>query len=291
MSIPIRTVAVAGASGNLGPAILRQLLAAGFTITALTRADSKSTFPPTIKVVPVDYDSLDSLTAALKGQDALVSTLATLAIGVQIRLIDAAITAGVKRFIPSEFGSNNPVARRLPVFADKVKVQDYLVQKVQEPGNEGFSYTRINNSVFFDWGLKMGFLLGKERYDGGERKFSTTRLETTAKVVAAVLKHAEETKNRDVFVHDAVVTQNQLAALSGKKWEAEDLSTEVLEREAYAELEKEQPNFASTMFGFLKRAVWGEGYGGEFTKVDNEWLGISMMSEKEIEELVKEYVH
>jgi NmrA-like family len=291
MSIPIRTVAVAGASGNLGPAILNQLLAAGFTVTALTRADSRSTFPSAVKVVPVDYDSLDSLTAALKGQDALVSTLATLAIGAQIRLIDAAIAAGVKRFIPSEFGSNNPLARRMPVFADKVKIQDYLVQKVQERGNEGFSHTCIYNSVFFDWGLKIGFLLGKERYDGGERKFSTTRLETIGKAVAGVLKHAEETKNKDIFVHEAVVTQNQLAALSGKKWEAEDVSTDVLEREAYAELGKEQPNFASAMFGFAKRAVWGEGYGGEFTKVDNELLGISMMSEKEIEQLVKEYVH
>ena len=291
MSIPIRTVAVAGASGNLGPAILNQLLAAGFTVTALTRADSRSTFPSAVKVVPVDYDSLESLTAALKGQDALVSTLATLAIGAQIRLVDAAIAAGVKRFIPSEFGSNNPLARRMPVFADKVKVQDYLVQKVQEPGNEGFSYTCVYNSIFFDWGLKIGFLLGKERYDGGERKFSTTRLETIGKAVAGVLKHAEETKNGDVFVHEAVVTQNQLAALSGKKWEAEDLSTDVLEREAYAELGKEQPNFASAMFGFIKRAIWGEGYGGEFTKVDNELLGISMMSEREIEQLVKEYVH
>ena len=291
MSIPIRTVAVAGASGNLGPAILNQLLAAGFTVTALTRADSRSTFPSAVKVVPIDYDSLDSLTAALKGQDALVSTLAILALGAQIRLVDAAIAAGVKRFIPSEFGSNNPLARRMPVFADKVKVQDYLVQKVQERGDEGFSYTCVYNSVFFDWGLKIGILLGKERYDGGERKFSTTRLETIGKAVAGVLKHAEETKNGDVFVHEAVVTQNQLAALSGKKWEAEDLSTDVLEREAYAELGKEQPNFVSAMFGFIKRAIWGEGYGGEFTKVDNELLGISMMSEREIEQLVKEYVH
>jgi hypothetical protein len=291
MSIPIRTVAVAGASGNLGPAVLNQLLAAGFTVTALTRADSRSTFPPAVKVVPVDYDSLDSLTAALKGQDAFVSTVAILAIGAQIRLIDAAIAAGVKRFIPSEFGSNNPLARRLPVFADKVKVQDYLVQKVQERGNEEFSYTCVYNSVFFDWGLKIGFLLGKERYDGGERKFSTTRLETIGKAVAGVLRHAEETKNMHVFVHDAVVTQNQLAALSGKKWEAGDVSTDVAEREAYAELGKEQPNFASAMFGFVKRAIWGEGYGGEFTKVDNELLGISMMSEREIEQLVKEYVH
>ena len=291
MSTPIRTVALAGASGNLGPAILNQLVAENFTVTVLTRADSKATFPAAVKVVRADYESLDSLTYALIGQDAFVSSLASLAIGVQILLIDAAVAAGVKRFIPSEFGSNsrNELARKLPVYAEKVKVQGYLAQKAKE--NEHFTYTCVFNSAFFDWGLKVGFLLGKEMYDGGERKFSTTRLETVGKAVVGVLKHPAETRNRDVYVHEAVVTQRQLAGLSGKKWEAENVSTEVTEREAYAELGKEQPNFGSAMFGFIKRAIWGEGYGGEFPKVDNEMLGISMMSEKEIKELVKQFIH
>jgi hypothetical protein len=168
-------------------------------------------------------------------------------------------------------------------------VQDYLAQKAESSGT--FTYTCIINSAFFDWGLKMGVLPGKEMYDGGERKFSATRLETIGKAVVGVLQHPAETKNRDVYVHEAVVTQKQLAAISGKKWDAASVSTEVAEREAYAELGKEQPNVGAAMFGFLKRAIWGEGYGGEFTKVDNELLGIRMMSEKEIAELVKAYVH
>ena len=293
MSTPIHTVALAGASGNLGPAILNQLLLADFTVTVLTRPDSHSSFPPTVKVVSVDYDSPDSLTSALKGQDALISTLGSLAIGVQVRLIDAAIAAGVKRFIPSEFGSNNrnERARKLPVYAAKVKIQEYLAEKAPESQNAGFTYTCIFTSAFFDLCLKAGFLPGKEMYDGGERRFSTTRLETVGKAVVEVLKHPDETSNRDVYVHDAVVTQKQLAQLAGKKWEAPNVDTAVLEKESYAELGKEQPDFTSAMYGFLKRAVWGEGYGGEFTEVDNELLGIKMMSEKELEDVVKEYVH
>jgi hypothetical protein len=41
----------------------------------------------------------------------------------------------------------------------------------------------------------------------------------------------------------------------------------------------------------MKRAVWGEGYGCEFDKVDNDLLGIRMMNEKEIEGVVREYIH
>jgi hypothetical protein len=44
------------------------------------------------------------------------------------------------------------------------------------------------------------------------------------------------------------------------------------------------------MYGFIKRAVWGEGYGSHFGHVDNELLGIGMMSEREIGEPVKEYI-
>ena len=287
MSSPIRTVAIAGASGNLGPAILDQLLAADFAVTVLTRADSKSTFPSNVKVVKVDYASLDSLTSALQGQDAFVSTLSHTAITGQIRLVDAALAAGVKRFIPSEFGSdtNNALARKLPVYADKVKVQGYIEEKAKE--HHGFTYTGIYTSAFFDWGLRLGLLLGKEKYDGGEQRFSVTRLETIGKAVVAVLQKPQETANRDVYVHDAVVTQNQMAKMSGKEWEAEEVSTEVAEREAYAELEKPQPDFRLALYGFIKRAIWGRGYGGEFTKVDNEMLGLGIMSEEEVQSLVK----
>ena len=103
----IKTVAIAGASGHLGPAVLNTLLAAGiFEVTVFTRVSSNATFPSGAKVIPVDYASMESLTDALRGQDAVVSTLASVSLSAQFLMIDAAIAAGVKRFIPSEFGSN-----------------------------------------------------------------------------------------------------------------------------------------------------------------------------------------
>ena len=288
----IKTVALAGASGNLGPSVLDQLLKANFTVTVLTRADSKSTFPPSVKVARVDYDSSESLTQALQGQDALVSTLASLAVSTQKKVIDAAVAAGVKRILPSEFGSNDlhSKTRGYPVYKPKTEIQEYLV-KLAEEGK--LTYTFIITGPFLDWGVKMGLLLGKS-YDGGETPFSATTLSTIGKAVAASLKEADETKNRAVFVQDAIVTQKQLGAMSekatGQKWEAQDHSTAQIEKDAYAELGKEKPDYRSAMLGFIINAIFRKGYGSEFEHTDNELLGIKMMNEKELEAVVAENV-
>merc|ERR1712098_788130 len=95
----IKNVVLAGASGNLGPAILKALLdSSKFNVTFLTRHESKATFPSAAKVVRVDYSSLQSLTSAFQGQGAIVSTLSALALSDQTRMIDAAIAAKVQEF-------------------------------------------------------------------------------------------------------------------------------------------------------------------------------------------------
>lgn len=72
MSLTIRKVAVAGASGNLGPVFIKALLESGFDVTALTRVSSKATFGEGVNVVRVDYEAQDSLVAALAGHDAVI---------------------------------------------------------------------------------------------------------------------------------------------------------------------------------------------------------------------------
>ena len=72
----INTVAIIGANGNIGGPVLKALIESGdFSITVLTRAGSKSTYPSTVKVTVVDFESVDSLTAAFKGQNAVISTI------------------------------------------------------------------------------------------------------------------------------------------------------------------------------------------------------------------------
>lgn len=127
-----------------------------FKISALSRAESKATFPENVNVKKADYSSHAALVEALTGQDALICTLNDEAAGVQVQLIDAAIEAGVRRFIPSEFGGNEMEAIVPELeggLAGKRAIIDILKQKATEAAGLGreFHWTGVNNGVLFDW--------------------------------------------------------------------------------------------------------------------------------------------
>lgn len=66
----------------------------------------------------------------------------------QLKLVDAAIAAGVKRFIPSEYGCNTAderIRKLVPVFVGKRKVVDYLISKENE-----ISWTAVITGLFAD---------------------------------------------------------------------------------------------------------------------------------------------
>ena len=242
------------------------------------------------------------MTSALKGQDAVISTLGAFAPHLQLNVINAAIAAGVSRIIPSEFGSDNtnPKAKALPVYRDKVAAQDFL-KAAAAKGQ--VTYNLIFNGPILDWGLMVGFLIDAknqkaELYDGGDVPFSATTGASIGKAVIGALSHPEETKNRPVYVQDAVVTQNQLIKLAKKlgqngTWDTKVVETEGLEQSGYVELgklvkgEEADPTWP---YNFIKRAVWGEGFGGQFPKVDNELLGVKGLGEGEISGLIKAFI-
>lgn len=289
---PYRTVAVAGATGNLGPSIIHALVAANYSVTVLSRTTTTN-LPSTVKVVQVDYTSHASMVSALHGIDVLVSTVSNF--GIQPALIDAAIEAGVRRFLPSEFGadsSGNEKTRALPVYADKVRTQEYL--KKQEGD---ISHTLVHTGAFLDWGLEVGFLVNFEKgarcriYDGGDRKVSTTLLADIGKAVVGVLQHPENTKNRAVYVQSAAVSQNELLALAmkhdaGLHVETEAVDLAELEKRSFEELQKKEPDVKKAVYGYICVALFGESSGGLWGNTDNELLGIKELSEEELEAVV-----
>ncbi|RDW63269.1 hypothetical protein BP6252_10814 [Coleophoma cylindrospora] len=293
--ITIKKVAIAGATGKLGSAIITELLRSGlFDITVLTRDPSTHTFPDGLQVVKVDYGNVESLVTPLHGQDALVSAVPTGAILEQRLLIDAAVTAGVKRFIPSEFGCDlkNAKARALPVFTSKVNIEDYL-RELAEKGV--ISYTLIYNGPFLDMGLEYSMFLNfKDRkaeiYDGGDQEFSCIRLATAGKIVRRVLTHPRETADRAVWVKEIDISQNKLLQLAqsltpGEKWEVTYVDTAELEKQCLEQIRDNQDG-PQTMLNLLKCAVFGHGYGSKFEHVHNGTLGIRTITTSDLEELV-----
>jgi NmrA-like family len=67
----------------------------------------------------------------------------------QRTIIDAAVEAGVSRFIPSEFGFDltTPFNSRQPAYKMKVAIEHHLKEVVSS--NPSFSYTLISNGIHF----------------------------------------------------------------------------------------------------------------------------------------------
>ena len=245
----------------------------------------------------MDYGSVQSLTTALAGQDAVVNALGVGAIPreTHLRLVEAAHSAGVQRFIPSEFGSDtaHPLASKIPVFADKVAIIQRLTELSEK--DDQFSYTAIINGALLDWGIERNFLVNFTGpaaliFDGGDVPFSATTLAGAGKAVAGVLQHPSETKNRYVYVAEAVVTQNQLVHLSGLegKIQKTDAKTEDLEEKAYSAVKQSPPDFHTFAVNLLWRAIFGGKFGSLFEKTDNDLLGVKKFSESEVANVVKE---
>lgn len=219
----------------------------------------------------------------------------------QLLLVEAAAKAHVKRFIPSEFGSDtlNEKVRRLPVFADKIAVQNALKKEAAVSG--GMTYTLICTGPFLDWGLEVGFIMDVKSkainlYDGGDCVFSTTSLATIGKTVVATLKHLDQTENRAVYVQDIAMTQRGLLAMAkkavgGDGWTEEVVSVDGLSEQVWAELKKDKPDPGNFVLNVIKMSIWGAGYGGAFVKTDNVLLGIKEMSEAEVQAVVDSQVN
>jgi hypothetical protein len=217
-----------------------------FNTTILSRQNSESKFPPDVKVIRANYDSHESLKTAFQGQDAVISLVGGLALGDQNKLIDAAIAAGVKRFIPSEYGSNTPDKRTrdiVPVFEAKFGTVNYLKSKEKE-----ISWTSIIPGPFLDWGLKVGFLGFHSHsktatlFDDGEAVFSTTNLHQIGVATVKALEHADQTKNQYVYISGFQTTQKEILAVAekvtGAKWTVERVSVKEHIEQARVKLQK-----------------------------------------------------
>ncbi|KAF2484227.1 hypothetical protein BDY17DRAFT_295240 [Neohortaea acidophila] len=244
----IKTVTLLGADGKLGPAILHALLAADFTVTVLKRTSSKSpdnTYPSHVTVRRVSDDfTLDTLVPVLQGQDAVVVTIKGTQTGVQTKLARACVQAGVRRFIPADFGScdsSSAWAQSLvPLFKHKTELRDVLMQLADE--SKAFSWTSLVCGHFFDWSPEFLHVWVRERraetIDGGHAKWSASTLARIGEATARILLRPEETENRVVYVQSFLVSQVEVVRAyeraTDSQWAVKDFESKRYEREEKA---------------------------------------------------------
>lgn len=107
-------ILVAGGTGNLGERIIRDLIKRGAEVRAIVRQETDAEKVEKIKklgaeVIAVDMSNAEELKKACEGVNCVVSALSGLhdvIVEAQTQLLEAAIAAGVPRFIPSDFAAD-----------------------------------------------------------------------------------------------------------------------------------------------------------------------------------------
>lgn len=123
-------------------------------LTAITRPESQSTLPPTLDaVVKASYDDHAGLVSALTGQEVLIITMRAMSPPEnQLRLIDAAVEAGVKFVMPNEYGtdqSNEPVANDTRLGPALSAVRKYI----EDVGKGKTHWISLSCSFWYEFSL------------------------------------------------------------------------------------------------------------------------------------------
>jgi hypothetical protein len=122
---------------------------ANVLVVIRSESTSKSHFPPSAKQVHASFDDVDALAAAFKehGTEVVVSTVGSFGILSQITIADAAKKAGVKLFVPSEYGFATTGVTEEGVLGNKQRVAEHLAAL-------GLPSTRIFVRIAFSAALR-----------------------------------------------------------------------------------------------------------------------------------------
>ncbi|KAH7102517.1 NAD(P)-binding protein [Auriculariales sp. MPI-PUGE-AT-0066] len=226
--------AVAGGAGSLGAFITSELLAQGAKVTVLSSKSADVPAGATLAIV--DYANKDSLVAAIKGAEVVISAVSGPGMAHQPLLVQAAKEAGVKHFVPSEFGMRTtdlPLELQTGAIGEKIKVQKLLREA-------GLTYTLYYVGLFSDWFFipLFGFDFANKKISivgPGNTPISWTSRKDIGYFVAYTLTHLPKSRleNQPLDVEDEKLTFNQivdiLQEVRGEKFEVTHTSVEEAE--------------------------------------------------------------
>lgn len=247
-------VFIVGATGETGKHILNALVDdASINITCFVRTSSEGK-PATqqlkdrgLKVVYGNlHGPLSDLSALLKDIDTVISCVAPPAIKDQIPLVDAAVEAGVKRFLPCNWGTPSARGGILALRDAKEEVHDHIFR-------QKLGYTIIDIGFWFQASIprvpsgkfdKAIFMPINELYAGGMRPNMLTDARDAGAITVKMIKD-ERTMNKRVIAYGEVLSQNEIhKIIEDKTGETLEL-TQVAEDEARATLQARKEAFAA----------------------------------------------
>lgn len=188
-------VVVAGAAGELGSLIALDIIKRKSTVKGLVRPGTAASRTQALRdagviIIEIDLTDVPALTEAFQGATTIVSALQGLGdvlLGVQGKLLEAALAAKVPRFIPSDYTMEIPNLR--PDANRNLGLRGEFHQVLDQ---SGIAWTSILNGAFMEMlivGQLSLFNHGWRRithFGSADQKFNFTTYDDTARYTAAV---------------------------------------------------------------------------------------------------------
>jgi len=162
-------------------------------------------------------DSIGSLVALLHNVDIIICSMSPAALKLQIPLIDAAVAAGVKRFLPCNWGT--PSSRGILTLRDiKEEVHDHMFR-------HRLSFTIVDTGFWYQASIPRVpsgalddaiFMSANDVYAGGSAPNMLIDARDIGKMVVRIIKD-ERTLNKRVIAYGAVLSQNAIHEIIEKK--------------------------------------------------------------------------
>jgi hypothetical protein len=193
-----------------------------YQVSVLTFPSQTLSLPSHVSPHAVEHKKSDfttkSLEEAFAGQDLVISTMSGGDIELQTRIIDATVAAGVKRFIPHEFGHdtlNTGIQERIPKYSGRAKVLEHL-QNITAKDTQGFDYIGIATGYTLDSNLisgTMGFDMqwhSATIHGIGTESFAASSLERIGHVVLGINQHWDKINSHYIYAAGVVTSANEV---------------------------------------------------------------------------------
>jgi len=250
-------IAVIGATGQIGFGLSMALLKLGHSLVAITRQKNDNNQEELsllssggAKIIECgDYSNKEKLIPAFSGCDTVVVAMranAAIIREVEPIILEAAVEAGVKRFVPDEFGCHTLcVEYGEGVLFDAKKD---LHQKIFE---SGLNWTFVYNGVIFDYMLPNFRMWEKITTFGDIDVTLTTHDLHDIVTVAAMAITDDRTKNKAVQICANQLSQKEMINMLEEYWPGKLGEIEHVSSETIIDLkENSDPNKISAKGGF-----------------------------------------
>jgi len=221
-----KVLTVVGGTGEIGSHIVRAALKSQafdnvfvFTRTSSLGSDTAQALKSGgATLVPIDdYSDHPSLVKALKNTDAVIVTLgqSPAALTAERQVLAASLEAGVKRFVPSEFGVDHSNGR-LRFHAPVRNAWDDKTEVFEEVKKSGIEWTAIVNGCFleasfgpwFGFDLKAG--VWNIKGDGKQKATFTSFVNVASSTIQSLLD--TRFANRTLIIAGDVPSLNEVIA-------------------------------------------------------------------------------